>query len=88
MKTEIILQQAIQQYGTPAQMDMMIEEMSELTKAILKYRRNPEIRKVNEILSEMADVKIMLKQMELMFGDCSAQEAFKINRLRERLGLA
>lgn len=38
-KEENILLQAIVEYGAEAQTDMMIEEMSELTKALLKHRR-------------------------------------------------
>ena len=34
-----VLQQAIDTYGVEAQLDMCIEEMSELTKAICKYKR-------------------------------------------------
>lgn len=38
-KEENILLQAIVEYGAEAQTDMMIEKMSELTKALLKHRR-------------------------------------------------
>ena len=34
-----VMKKCISKYGTKNQMDMCIEEMSELTKAILKYRR-------------------------------------------------
>lgn len=34
-----ILQEAIDHYGEESQLDMVIEEMSELTKAICKYKR-------------------------------------------------
>lgn len=34
-----ILQEAIDHYGEESQLDMAIEEMSELTKAICKYKR-------------------------------------------------
>ena len=34
-----VLQECVDTYGAEAQVDMAIEEMSELTKALLKYRR-------------------------------------------------
>ena len=83
-----ILATALLKYGRPMQMDMMIEEMSDLTKAMMKYRRNGHNRatvcKINE---EMADVQVMLDHMKIMFGDTDGEEAKKIRRLAERLGM-
>lgn len=42
-----ILQEAIDHYGEESQLDMAIEEMSELTKAICKYKRA--VKKESEI---------------------------------------
>lgn len=36
---DIVYRRCICEYGTQPQIDMCIEEMSELTKALLKYRR-------------------------------------------------
>lgn len=36
---DIVFKRCICEYGTQPQIDMCIEEMSELTKALLKYRR-------------------------------------------------
>lgn len=85
-----ILEGAIAKYGENAQVDMMLEEMSELTKALLKYRRamrfGGDVAKAKDaILEEMADVSIMLNQMELIFGDCTSHEVAKLERLEERL---
>jgi hypothetical protein len=62
-----ILEKAIDTYGNESQVDMAIEEMSELTKALLKYRRalkgNTDIsvsKAHSDILEEIADVEIML----------------------------
>ena len=87
-RTEI-LQEAIKKYGVNNQGDMCIEEMSELTKELLKLRREStqagfQKRREN-IKEEIADVQIMLDQMRIIFGDTSEQEEFKVNRLRERL---
>ena len=75
-KTEL-LKKAINTYGVQAQKDMMIEEMSELTKAILKERRALKDRNKKyidlevargEIKEEIADVQIMLNQMKIIYG--------------------
>ncbi len=73
-RTEL-LQLAIDTWGRFAQVDMMLEEMSELTKALLKERRKPPIpvsgleSAIVDIREEMADVQIMLDQMKLIYGD-------------------
>lgn len=87
-RTEI-LQEAIDTYGKSSQTDMCIEEMSELTKELLKLRREStqagyQKRREN-IREETADVQIMIDQMKMIFGDTTEQENFKIERLRERL---
>ena len=87
-KTEL-LKRAINTYGVQAQKDMMIEEMSELTIAILKERRvtglfDREIVREN-IREEMADVQIMLDQMRIIYGDCLEWHDRKLQRLNDRL---
>ncbi len=82
-----ILEKAVTTYGAQAQIDMMIEEMSELTKALCKYRRKPEEYTFADVLEEMADVQIMLNQMALIFDDCTEQEIAKLERLERRLGM-
>ena len=87
-KTEL-LKKAINTYGVQAQKDMMIEEMSELTKAILKERRVDnftiaELAKDN-IREEIVDVQIMLNQMKIIYGYKLEWENRKLQRLSERL---
>lgn len=77
---------AIQTYGTNSQIDKAIEEMSELTKALLKHRQNN--GSVSDIIEEVADVQIMILQLLLIFEATSAMDVFidyKINRLENRL---
>jgi NTP pyrophosphatase (non-canonical NTP hydrolase) len=81
-----ILEAAVETYGAESQIDMMIEEMSELTKALCKYKRSPDGGTVDNVLEEMADVQIMLNQMALIFDDCTEQEIVKLVRLESRLG--
>lgn len=61
-----VLSQAISTYGENAQLDMVIEEMSELTKEICKHKRGADNR--DEIIDEMADVYITLEQIKMIFG--------------------
>lgn len=69
-----VLQECVNTYGAEAQVDMAVEEMSELTKALLKYRRKEaqgskglEAAREN-ILEEVADVIIMLTQLIMIYG--------------------
>ena len=72
-----ILQRATEKYGFEAQMQMAIEEMSELMKELCKYFRYAENDK--EIVEEIADVKIMIWQMEMLFNYKD-----KVNRIMEK----
>ncbi len=82
-----VLEKAITRYGKEAQLDMCVEEMSELTKEICKYKRRNENQA--EIIEEMADVYIMLEQMKMIFGiseqQINEQIDFKVARLEGRL---
>ena len=89
-----VLTYTLDTYGDDNQVDMMIEEMSELTKALLKLRRKrhsgidyfePE---KNDVIEEMADVYIVLLQMIQLFGEPSLFEEYvndKMLRLRLQL---
>ena len=92
MLRDAVLRDAVRTWGMEAQQRMMIEEMSELTKAVCKLARanigaEAELA-VASIREEMADVQIMLDQMKVMFGDPVDQERKKIARLRRRLETA
>lgn len=69
-----VLQECVDTYGAEAQVDMAVEEMSELTKALLKYRRkeaqdSKDLEAAREnILEEVADVIIMLTQLIMIYG--------------------
>lgn len=86
-------------YGVDIQMQQLIEEMSELTKAICKYFRSngkgqpiPDYTKsiVKEnLIEELADVKLVLDQVVFLLG-CNEEvlEVMKekINRTFGRMG--
>lgn len=81
----VTLHKAVETFGVRNQEDVAIEEMSELTKAIIKHRRyNTEETKVN-IVEEMADVWIMLLQLSIIYGFNDRIVDEKINRLKQRL---
>ncbi|MEG0839583.1 MAG: hypothetical protein RSF33_07255 [Hydrogenoanaerobacterium sp.] len=87
MNREELLQKAISTYGINSQLDMAVEEMSELTKEICKRKRGKENRA--EILEEIADVKIVLEQLKIIFcisdDDIERMVTSKLDRLRIRL---
>lgn len=90
-----VLELAVSVYKKEAQVDMAIEEMSELTKALLKHRRaerSPEAwdyeKTRNNILEEIADVIIMLTQLIMIYGgrEIIQQDINeKVDRLEKRL---
>ena len=62
-----ILQKALKTWGTNAQILIAIEEMSELTKALLKnINRGKDNR--DHILEELSDVLITLEQIQMIYG--------------------
>lgn len=93
-----VLYDAIDTYGQDAQTDVCIEECSELIKALLKFRRLPLEKRLatkgtkalESIQEEIADVQIMLWQMDLLYGcDCvDSKIEQKIDRLKERIQTA
>lgn len=86
----LLLKKAIDTWGEDAQILMMIEEMSELTKALCKLYRAKGEQETDtakrSISEEMADVQIMLDQMKIIFGDPVGMEYVKLDRLAGRLG--
>ena len=63
---EEILKKAIKTFGKNAQLLMVLEEMSELQKEILKHVNRGKDN-IDEIIDETADVEIMLEQLKYIF---------------------
>lgn len=90
-----ILEGAINKWGNTLQITVAIEELSELQKALCKYQRwatttedgEGRAEVVAAIKEEIADVSIMLNQLELIFGDCTEEEIAKLERLEKLVGL-
>ena len=77
---------ALERFGISAQTDMLIEEMAELTQALLHDRRG---RPAN-IPEEIADVQIMLEQIVQFYGistQVGMQKHKKLCRLAELVNL-
>lgn len=76
---------ALFSYGILAQEWVLVEECGELLNAIAKFRRG-RVGK-NEIITELADVHIMVEQMAFFFGwdDFKAEKKHKLERLKSRL---
>lgn len=76
---------AINAYGIDAQKWMLIEECGELLNAIAKLKRGRSSKE--DIITELADVHIMVEQMAFFFGwtDFLYEKERKLNRLEERL---
>ncbi len=81
------LEKAIATYGVDMQLNVAIEEFSELIKEICKSKRGSDNR--DNIIEEMADCYIMLEQLEIIFDidyrDIGHIIKNKINRLQKRL---
>jgi NTP pyrophosphatase (non-canonical NTP hydrolase) len=93
-----ILNKAIDKFGTSSQIDKAIEEMSELTKALLKerYARKTDYHfsAIDNVCEELADVIIMLEQVKIIFTerykaiskeDLQNMIDYKIERLKGKL---
>ena len=80
-----ILRAAIKHYGVGTQWSKAIEELSELIRALARAddREN--------IAEEMADVRIMLDQLEIIFHNCDLVRKYemeKLKRLSDRIHAA
>ena len=83
-----LYRKAISTWGTLPQTHMLYEECGELISALAKLDRG----RVSEtdVLTELADVSIMVEQVAIMIGDFDLslfekEKERKINRLKERL---
>ena len=83
-----ILEKAIEKYGEK-QLDQAQEELAELIVAISKYKRNENKFTISNVIEEIADVRIMLKQVMMLLDieefEVKSEEIYKLNRLKERM---
>ena len=75
MSEEYIYKKALEKWGFENQRDKAIEEMSELTKAFIKERQYPSVKKTIDVVQEIADVEILMGQMRLIYGSVNIDMA-------------
>ena len=88
-----MLEIAIRVYGANAQIDVAVEEMAELTQALVKAKRYATDKDFDRfrdnVIEEIADVEIMLDQLRIIFDIDEALiedvKEFKTDRLAKRL---
>ena len=82
---EKILKTAVKRYGNTRQISKAAEECAELAAAISRFNANEGDYK--EIISELADVEIMCRQLRMIYGDAEidAARTEKLKRLEKRL---
>jgi hypothetical protein len=86
------IKKIISTYDQSSRADLAIEEMAELQKALLKYRRadRPELQalRMKDIAEEIADVQIMLDQLIEVYNcrdDVERMIGYKIERQLKRI---
>lgn len=82
-----LFKEALGRWGIEAQRAMCVEECAELINALAKVRRGRSTRE--DILTELADVSIMVDQMALYYGleDFKNERNKKIMKLNEKVYL-
>lgn len=87
-----LCRKAVQKFGPKNQVLIAVEEMQELGKALLKWRRyvDSDPKKAGEaadnVLEEMEDVRIMLIQLMEIFGSSSEWRQIKFRHMVEITG--
>jgi hypothetical protein len=87
-RNEQILQDAIKAYGSDVQTTITIEKMSELMNSLCKSKRKPGIVDKSDIAEGIADVYIMLRQLEMIYNNSEDVDSFiqqKLTRLQMRV---
>lgn len=80
-----LYEKAIGAWGVPNQVMMVMEESGEMLNALAKFNRGRSTE--DEIVTELADVWILMEQMAVVFGwdKFQQQKEYKLQRLQERI---
>ena len=80
-----IYEQAVLAFGSESQLEIAVEECAELINAIQKMKRGRAM--LMEVVTEIADVEIMCRQLELIFGSdrVARERERKLERLEQRI---
>lgn len=89
MKRKKLLKRCLRKYGKTMQLFIVMEELSELVKAICKFERG--VTETNDdITEELADVYLVLKYVQMIYDidkvDIKRVMREKEQRLQERIG--
>lgn len=81
MQNTLLYKTAIVCYGVDAQIEQAIEECAELIVALKHYKK----KKANKpsVITEIADVKVMMSQLALIFGAKDVKEECEFKRIRQ-----
>lgn len=88
--SDSLFRDAIRKWGWPAQLAQLQEECAELIAAVSHIRRRRE-GALQELIEELVDVHIMIRQIEEYLDENGKREEFariwenKLDRLEERL---
>lgn len=80
MNKEEIYKGLIQRFGSEVQQIVAIEELSELQKELCKWKRGS--GDIHHIAEEIADVTIMIEQLQIIFNCSSEVEVLKEQKLQ------
>lgn len=72
-----IYEKAIEKWGVESQLNMAKEECAELIVALCKVSRTNNGCTAHEVASEIADVEIMIEQLEYIFDDSMPGGTFR-----------
>ena len=81
-RVQDIFRKNIDLHGSTMEVDVAIEEMSELTKELIKHRRGQ--KNILHIAEEIAHVEIMMEQLKMIFG-CNDLVAEQMDMTVERI---
>lgn len=83
-----LYERAIKKYGQDKQVTKAVEELGELAVELSRWLLNDgahDDHLLSHIKEELADVCIMTDQLQLIFGDVSDWEMYKLERLERKL---
>ena len=86
--TQILYKRAIDRFGNVNQIMKAVEEMGELTQALMKYLQSLDgdkqaiLRMRAHISEEMADVVVTMDQLGIIFGNCDEVRDWKSRKQR------
>ena len=85
---ENVLKDAVAVFGEETQINVAIEELSELIKELCKHKRGCGDKM--HIAEEMADVKIILEELEIIFNNKNRVKLWyedKVKRLEKNIAI-